>query len=138
MASTYDVLTVGGGLAGAALAKSLAGNGLRVLVVEQTLEFKGRVRGETMPPWGVSELRALGLYDLLKEAGGHDHSWFDIFLGPIPLMHRPLVPTTPHAAPELNFYHPAMQETLLTSAGPTRAAEIFDADAQTPRRLGAR
>lgn len=123
MTANYDVLTVGGGLAGAALAKSLAEQSFRVLVVEQTLEFKDRVRGETMPPWGVSELRSLGLYDLLKESCGHEHPWFDIFLGPIQLMHRPLVSTTPHATPELNFYHPAMQETLLT-AGAGAGAQV--------------
>jgi menaquinone-9 beta-reductase len=98
MAPTYDVVTVGGGLAGAALAKSLAEQGLRVLVVEQTLEFKDRVRGETMPPWGVSELRSLGLH-ALKASCGHVHPWFDMFLGAVPLMHRPLMETTPHALP---------------------------------------
>ncbi|HJT86860.1 MAG TPA: NAD(P)/FAD-dependent oxidoreductase [Bryobacteraceae bacterium] len=116
MGESYDVLTVGGGLAGSALAKSLAEKGLHVLVVEQMREFKDRVRGETMPPWGVSELRALGLYEGLSRACGHDHPWFDIFLGPLQLMHRPLASTTPHAAPGFNFYHPLMQETLLRAA----------------------
>jgi choline dehydrogenase-like flavoprotein len=34
---SYDVVTVGGGLGGAALAKALAGAGRRVLVLEQRL-----------------------------------------------------------------------------------------------------
>ena len=34
MAETYDVIAIGGGLAGAALAKRLAENGVRVLVLD--------------------------------------------------------------------------------------------------------
>jgi flavin-dependent dehydrogenase len=41
----YDVITVGGGLGGAALAKVLAENGVHVLVVERETTFKDRVRG---------------------------------------------------------------------------------------------
>ena len=48
----YDVVTVGGGLGGAALAKVLAENGVRALVVERETAFKDRVRGERIAPWG--------------------------------------------------------------------------------------
>ncbi len=58
----YDVITVGGGLGGAALGKVLAEKGLRVLVTEREVEFKDRIRGETMAPWGVAEAQKLGLY----------------------------------------------------------------------------
>ena len=51
----YDVITVGGGLGGAALASVLARNGLRVLVTERERQFKDRIRGEVMWPWGVAE-----------------------------------------------------------------------------------
>ena len=50
----YDLITVGGGLGGAALAKVLAEKGLRVLVIEREREFKDRIRGEIMWPWGVA------------------------------------------------------------------------------------
>ncbi len=50
----YDMITVGGGLAGSALAKNLAERGYRVLVLERETRFKDRVRGEQMHPWGVS------------------------------------------------------------------------------------
>ncbi len=56
----YDVITVGGGLGGSALAKVLAEKGLRVLVTEREVEFKDRIRGETMAPWGVAEAQKLG------------------------------------------------------------------------------
>jgi flavin-dependent dehydrogenase len=45
MAITYDLITVGGGLAGAALAGALAERGARVLVLERETKFKDRVRG---------------------------------------------------------------------------------------------
>jgi flavin-dependent dehydrogenase len=46
----YDVITVGGGLGGAARAKMLAENGFRVLVTERERQFKDRIRGEYMMP----------------------------------------------------------------------------------------
>jgi flavin-dependent dehydrogenase len=47
----YDVITVGGGLGGAALAKVPAEKGLRVLVTEREKTFKDRIRGEFLAPW---------------------------------------------------------------------------------------
>jgi flavin-dependent dehydrogenase len=64
---TFDVITVGGGLAGSALATALARTGHKVLVLERETRFKDRVRGENMVPWGV----ALRLVDDLLAAGGH-------------------------------------------------------------------
>jgi flavin-dependent dehydrogenase len=48
MVAEYDVITVGGGLAGAGLAKVLAERGVRVLVIEREIAFRDRVRGEQM------------------------------------------------------------------------------------------
>ena len=53
----YDVITVGGGLAGSALSKSLVEGGMKVLTLERETVFKDRVRGEQIHPWGVAELR---------------------------------------------------------------------------------
>jgi menaquinone-9 beta-reductase len=52
---TYDIITVGGGLSGSALAKAMAAHGARVLVLEREKQFKDRIRGEAMLPWGVAE-----------------------------------------------------------------------------------
>jgi flavin-dependent dehydrogenase len=41
----YDIITVGGGLGGATLAKAMVENGARVLVLERERQFKDRVRG---------------------------------------------------------------------------------------------
>ena len=51
----YDIITVGGGLGGASLAKAMAEHGAKVLVLERETQFKDRVRGEGMMPWGVAD-----------------------------------------------------------------------------------
>ena len=51
----WDLIVVGGGLAGASLARAMAAAGARVLVFERERRFRDRVRGEGMHPWGVAE-----------------------------------------------------------------------------------
>lgn len=66
-----EVVIVGAGIAGGAMATVLARAGLEVLLLEKTLEHRDVVRGEWIAPWGVDETRRLGLYELYREAGGH-------------------------------------------------------------------
>jgi 2-polyprenyl-6-methoxyphenol hydroxylase-like FAD-dependent oxidoreductase len=128
MPENYDVITVGGGLAGSALARSLALEGKRVLVLERETQFKDRVRGENLTSWGVAELAELGLLELLRGSCAHEQVWWDIYLGPNRMQHRNLIESTPSGLPNLNFYHPQMQETLISAA----------ADAGAEVRSGAR
>ena len=116
MATEYDIITVGGGLGGAALAKAMAEKGARVLVLERETRFKDRVRGEVMVPWGVAEAQALGIYDLLLATCAHELPWWDTYLGPALIDHRDLAGTTPQGVGALTFFHPQMQETLLSAA----------------------
>lgn len=67
----YDLIIVGGGIGGSALATVMARAGRTVLLLEQTEAYEDRVRGEWIAPWGVAEVQRLGLYDLLMDAGGH-------------------------------------------------------------------
>jgi flavin-dependent dehydrogenase len=69
---TYDVITVGGSLAGSTLASQLARAGLKVLVLEQESHFNARVRGEIILPWGVAAARRLNLVGPLVSAGAHE------------------------------------------------------------------
>lgn len=71
MADFHDVVIVGGGVGGSALAASLAQAGVDVLLLEQTEVYQDRVRGEWIAPWGVTEVRRMGLLDVLRDAGGH-------------------------------------------------------------------
>lgn len=76
----YDAAIVGGGIGGSALAATLARAGRRVLLLEKSRAYEDRVRGEWIAPWGVAETQRLGLYDLLRAAGGHhltEHVTYD-------------------------------------------------------------
>jgi len=111
ISNTYDIITVGGGLGSSALAKVMAEEGKRVLVLEREREFKDRVRGEYMCPWGVAEARELGIHDLIRDACGTDAPFVDLGFGP-----RDLRSTTSQQLPALGFCHPEMQEVMLTAA----------------------
>jgi menaquinone-9 beta-reductase len=113
MSTDYDVITVGGGLGGAALAKVLAEHGKRVLVIERELRFKDRIRGEWIAPWGVAESQRIGLYDMLMEKCAREQPYFN-FIGMGST--RDLRITTPQRLPALTLYHPAMQESVLDSS----------------------
>lgn len=71
MADFHEIVIVGGGIGGSALAAAMAQAGRDVLLLEQSEVFEDRVRGEWIAPWGVTETMRLGLFDTLKAAGGH-------------------------------------------------------------------
>jgi 2-polyprenyl-6-methoxyphenol hydroxylase-like FAD-dependent oxidoreductase len=126
-----DVITVGGGLGGATLATALARNGRRVLVLEREKEFKDRVRGENMLPWGVAAARRLGVVDDLVAAGGHHAPFFNVYFMGTQTEHRPFPHTTPSGEASLNMYHPHLQETLLAGAGKAGAEVVRGAHVQS-------
>jgi menaquinone-9 beta-reductase len=109
--SDYDIVIVGGGLGGSALAKVMAENGKRTLLLEKEMQFRDRVRGEGLVPWGGAEAVQLGCYRLLCDSCAFEKRWL---LGSGP--DRDLIATTPQKLPFLTFYHPEMQERMLKSA----------------------
>jgi menaquinone-9 beta-reductase len=108
----YDLVIVGGGLGGAALAKAMAERGARVLVLEREIAFRDRVRGELVAPWGAADLQQLGLYDSILEGSGKTLPFVDFGMGPP----RPLLETTPQKLPFLGICHPRAQEIVLAAA----------------------
>jgi 2-polyprenyl-6-methoxyphenol hydroxylase-like FAD-dependent oxidoreductase len=112
----YDLITVGGGLAGASLARSLAERGLRVLVVEREPRFRDRVRGEYLEAWGAAEARALGLVDALAAAGAREVPLLVTVVGGTPVIRADVRATNPGGASPVCLSHPAMQEALLAAA----------------------
>jgi 2-polyprenyl-6-methoxyphenol hydroxylase-like FAD-dependent oxidoreductase len=115
MDSNFDIITVGGGVAGAAVAAVMARSGSRVLVLERETQFRDRVRGEWLAPWGVAEVRALGLLDAFSAAG----AWELPYLAGRTLKPRPV--GTPGGDRALTFYHPELQETVLAEAAASGA-----------------
>ena len=110
-ARRYDIITVGGGIAASSLAMAMAGQGAKVLVLEREKQFKDRVRGEAVVPWGVAEADELGICHLLKEKCAHDVPYVEAGSGL-----RDLRATTLQQLPLLTFPHQVMQETLLAAA----------------------
>jgi 2-polyprenyl-6-methoxyphenol hydroxylase-like FAD-dependent oxidoreductase len=66
-----EVVVVGAGIGGSALAAVLAREGIATTVLEKSTVHVDHVRGEWISPWGVAETERLGLYDLLLRSGGH-------------------------------------------------------------------
>ena len=116
-----EAVVVGGGIAGSALAAALASGGRRVLVLEQQQVFRDRVRGETIVPWGVREVVALGLEEVLLGAGGSYSTGFvpyDETLEPETAEATTvrLSVITPDVSGQLNVGHPQASEALSAHA----------------------
>ena len=111
-----DVVVVGGGVAGAALAHRLARRGREVLVLEREPVFRDRVRGEILYPWGVAAARRLGALEPLLAAGGRLVPHMSLWTMGTRVEKRHLPTTTPAGEGCLHMYHPALQEALLASA----------------------
>ena len=74
-----DVVIVGSGIAGSALAVVLAAAGIRVLALERQPEYRDHVRGEILWPWGVRVARILGVERVLLDAGARVVPRLDIY-----------------------------------------------------------
>lgn len=116
------VAVVGGGIAGCALAATLAGEGMDVVVLERRRSYDDLVRGEGLWPWGVVEAERLGLLDVLLAAAGGVYVETLVDYGdgedpqaaeadPVPLAE--LVEGAPGA---LNVAHPAACAALAAAA----------------------
>ncbi len=116
MGQDYDIIVIGGGVGGSALAAGMAAAGARILVLESESSFRDRVRGEALMPWGVAEARLLGLKDAISRAGANPLTYWDSYLGAERSGHRDLTRTTLVNEPVMACYHPALQTALLQHA----------------------
>lgn len=119
---SYDLIVVGGGVGGPALATVMARAGKSVLLLEKSTVYEDRVRGEWISPWGVTETKRVGLYDLLMRAGGHHlsrHVTYDESRAPEESESRalPLGFFAPDVPGPLCIRHPHHCQVLFDEAG---------------------
>jgi menaquinone-9 beta-reductase len=115
----------------------MAEHGARVLIVEREAEFRDRLRGEWIHPWGVVEAERVGVLKPLLATCGQPIRWRHVHAGAKVVSQRDLVATTPSKVGGLSFYHPAMQQALLDAAEAAgadvwRPAEVMEIRPGTP------
>lgn len=131
-----DVAIIGGGVAGSGLALALQQLGLQTALIERAAEFRDRIRGETIHPWGASEIRALGLEAVAERDAGalrtphwqtyrdriarDPHTWAQHF------------PDRPHG---LSVRHHHLQDAVFAAAE-AAGATIFRPSEATLGRVG--
>ncbi len=118
---TYDIITVGGGIAGSILARAMAQHGAKVLILESATTFRDRVRGEAMGPWSTKEAIDLGVYDTLMAAGANLLQYWNEYHGSEVMDRVDLVAHSVPRKPMLAIYHPDLQEALINAAADTGA-----------------
>ena len=133
-----DVAIVGGGIAGSTLGLTLARSGVSVAIVEREPEFRDRIRGESIHPWGVRELTGLDLREIvLDRAGGIELPYWTRYRNAEiqdTFAWSDLIPGSPG---EISVRHPELQRTILDAARDA-GAEIFRPAHATPWRRNGR
>jgi 2-polyprenyl-6-methoxyphenol hydroxylase-like FAD-dependent oxidoreductase len=120
-----DVVIVGGGIAGSSLAYALASEGCGVTVLESSVEFEDRVRGETLMPWGVKEARNLGVEQVLLDAGAHVASiWTQYIDGVDEPAIMPMSMMIEGIPGNLNMRHPDACQALIDAAAAAGASVV--------------
>jgi 2-polyprenyl-6-methoxyphenol hydroxylase-like FAD-dependent oxidoreductase len=126
MATTcsFDVIVAGGGIAGSALAGVLARAGLGVLVIEKEARFRDRVRGEGTWPYGVADALAMGLGDLLRQAGTVALTGTRTYTDRQVTESYVWATDSIDGLSEIGFLHPRFQETAFTWAAAQGATTL--------------
>jgi 2-polyprenyl-6-methoxyphenol hydroxylase-like FAD-dependent oxidoreductase len=131
----FDVIIVGGGIAGSTLGGVLARGGLGVLVVEREARFRDRIRGEATWPWGVAEARRAGLDELLDAAGTAPVRALKRYENGKPA-ETEWERSAPGDIPGMGFLHPRFQEAAFAWAAAQGATAIRPAKAARFARNG--
>jgi 2-polyprenyl-6-methoxyphenol hydroxylase-like FAD-dependent oxidoreductase len=124
-----DVVIIGGGIAGSALAAALAGDGYDVVLLERQTVYRDKVRGEVINCWGVAELLQLGLEKAILAAGGtyiNRFVGFDETVDPDTAWAKALHldEMLPGIRGVLDVGHPAACEALSAAAGEAGATVV--------------
>lgn len=126
---TADIVVVGGGIAGSALATVLAREGRDVLLLERETAYRDKVRGEFVALWGVEEILRMGLMPAFRAAGGVDATravFYDETVHPAQAEAGsvPLDRLLPGIAGALDVGHPEACEALIGAAAAAGARVV--------------
>jgi 2-polyprenyl-6-methoxyphenol hydroxylase-like FAD-dependent oxidoreductase len=124
----YDVIVVGGGIAGSVLGGILARAGHGVLVIEKEASYRDRVRGESTWPYAVADARAMGLESMIADAGIVPITGVRHYKDQAEASCYRWAEHSVDELPEIGFYHPRLQETAF------RWAQTQGADAVRPAK----
>jgi len=113
----YDVVVIGGGVAGATCAHRLASAGAEVLVLEREHRFADRVRGDVLYPWGAVEAKRLGVLEgPLAAVSRPLKYWHTHVVGLARAAPRDLAAELEEGHTALSFFHPELQTAMLDAA----------------------
>lgn len=78
----HDIIVVGAGIVGSALAYSLAKSGRKVALLERDFDEPDRIVGELLQPGGVRALSKMGIVDTLDGIDAVPVEGYHVFYGP--------------------------------------------------------
>ena len=126
-----DVVVVGGGIVGGALATALARAGVDVCVLERGSHHRDRNKGEALVPWGYRELDRLGLAPVLDGAGGMADPVWELIDPDGSVRPVPVDELDPEAPGAYSIGHPAACAALTAAASECGADVRFGTSATT-------
>ncbi len=119
-----DLVIVGGGIAGGALALVMARAGANVLMLERQPEYRDHVRGEIVWPWGVRVAKLLGVEQTLLGGGAQVVHGFEFYdEGALGATTVDVAGAVVGIEGSLNITHPRACGTLTEAAG-TAGADV--------------
>lgn len=132
MAEPYDLIMIGGGIAGSGLATMMQRAGYSCLVLEKTARFRDQTKGEWIAPWGVAEAARTGLLAPLAAARGHvlrRHARYDETVDPAEAEATMLpLALLPGVDGPMTQRHPDACQSLFDAAGAAGAVTLREVE----------
>jgi menaquinone-9 beta-reductase len=125
----YDIVVIGGGMAGSVFGGVAARSGNGLLIVEREALFRDRVRGEVAHPWGVNEALTAGLGDLLARIDCLDLTAYQAYAAGEPTDLISWADFSVNQTDMISFSHPKFQEEAFLWAADQGATMLRPAKA---------
>ena len=123
-APNYDLIIIGGGIAGSSLGLTMARTGSSVLILERETRFRDRIRGEWISPWGAEEAYRLDIWSDLQAGGAEEIRYMNFHQEGQLLGRQDLPEATAVKRHGIAFSHPKIQESLLAAAKQAGASVV--------------